>query len=486
MLRTTRTVAERKARPAARAAGVAALALAGAMAAAPAHATIRTGEINCSSTTLLGPIAIRNPSTSHVTGPVWAAQGAAVQVTTKAGVTVLPRNVGPATVGSYQDLVNKSQIVGQATTTMTPGAIPGLVFLYDPDLADAVPPVPMDGVTTYIHALDGVLGPFPAPTVVVSGPLPLVGTPGTFDVTTTLDPGAGSLPTGSTPMNPGAAIIAPDVVMNITNTGSTDGSIEVIATSTTLTANVTAPLVTSAVTSCAPSAEPTHVINVQTDGGPIVDDAPVFACKPTLGTPGAMSDSKGWWSNPASLESEFGGSMKGDVTYGGCVAPDQKLDAWVTAKTGALAAEATGVSSAAIKFKGKHFGNCTDVALRSPEGLSYGADTDTAYPIYGSLQAKFNVSKPKGPQAAIGGNIVVDTTGPAPRAYFEASGTVSKGTGVGGTLYFLAELDGADPDVAGIIACNSPGYIAPADVFYGKTVLPIVTGDDAVLSVSLP
>ncbi len=469
------------------------------MIASPADATVGVGAINCTASTILGPVAVRNPSVSHVTGPVWADTGAAVTITNKAGMTVLPRTVGPATIGSYEGLVNKSQVVGTATTTMTLGAVPGLVFTYDPDLADnggAPNPIPMDGVATYAHALDGVLGPFPAPTVVVSGPLPLVGTAGTFDVTTTLDPGPGTLPTGSTPGNPGAAIFTPDVPLSITSTGATDGVIDVVATSTTLTANVTFPIVTAATTSCAPSASPTHTVNIQTDGAATVARHPVVACDPANGTTGIFKDSKGWWSldtNAATLEN-YGGSLGGSTIYDGCRAPDVRLNDWVLSKNGALPVDSLALAKASIAVKAKHFGNCTQVDEITSAGQSHAADSPNAYEAFGTVAAKYltaanATSKVKASTISSAIRLVLDSTSGATVMRFEANGIVTKGAGLGGTGKWVGEVNTAQAPAMGIIACNAPGYVVPAvGSFFGNTLpyLNLLTGDDAVLIVNAP
>lgn len=468
------------------------------MGVSPAGATVKAGAINCTATTLLGPVALRNPSITHVTGPVWATTSAAITITTKAGKTVLPRTAGAATIGSYQDLVNKAQLVGSATTTVTTGAVPGLVFTYDPDLADngGVPnPVPMNGVATYAHAFDGVLGPFPAPTVTVTGPLPLVGVAGTFDVTTVLDPGVGTLPVGSTPGNPGGTIFSPDVPISITNSGTTNTQIQMIGTSTTLTANVIAPLVTTAVTSCAPSAEPTHVVNVQTDGAAITPTHPVIACDPTNGTSGLFKDAKGWWSmdtNIATVEN-YGGTLSGTTTYDGCIAPDVRLEDWVGSKNGALAADSVALAKASISIKAKGFGNCSQVDRLGTAGLSHGADSSTAYERSGTLSTKWLTaasvaSKVKGSTASVAVRLVVDTTGVSGTVTrLEANGIVTKGTGVGGKVKFVGEVDPAT--ALNIVNCNTPGYVPPAVGLFFANQAPYLllnTGDDAVLEVSAP
>ena len=458
-----------------------------------ADATVTVGAINCSSSTLLGPVAIRNPSVSHVTGPLWAAQGSPATITNVAGLTVLPSAVGPATIGSYQDLVNKSQLVGQLTTTVTTGLIPGLVFNYDPDLSDngGVPnPVPMNGVATY-----GALGPFAAPTVSVNPPLPLVGTAGTFEVVTTLDPGAGTLPVqGSI----GGGIFTPNVPLNITNTGTSDGPISLINTSTTLTANVTAPIATTAVTTCAPGASPVHTIQVQTDGGPIVASAPVIACDPTNNTAGLFKDSKGWWSqdtNPATVEN-YGGSLGGSTTYDGCVAPDQRLQAWNLSKNGALAADAVALAKAQIAVKTKSFGNCTMVDTITAAGQAHAANSPDAYQGQGVLSTKYLTggglgSKVKG--ASIYGDIdlVIDTSGGDPKMRFDFNGLVTKGVGLGGAASWVGEVDTAVGQTAalGILGCNTAGYSPPAiGKFFGNTApyVNLKTGDDAQLIISAP
>jgi hypothetical protein len=482
--------------------GALALSVLGLIGGSPARATVKTGEINCTATTILGPVALRNPSSSHVVGPYWAAKSAAVTITIKAGTTLLPRTSGPGTIGSYQDLVNKFQVVGTATTTMTAGAIPGLVYTYDPDTGDngGVPnPVAMDGVATYAHAMDGVLGPFPAPTVVVSAPLPLVGTPGTYDVTITLDPGAGTLPTGSTPGNPGAMIFAPDIALAVTNTGTADGTIELIATSTTLTANVTAPIVTAATTNCGQSTLPQHTVHIQTDGAPRVPGEPVVACDPTPGTPGLLKDSKGWWSkdtNAATAEN-YAGNAAATSTYDGCTAPDQQLADWVLSKNGVPAASALQIAKAQISIKAKHFGNCTNVDIIDSLGRRHNADDPTSYEMGGTLGAKWLTAanaaipgvKPTG--ATVAARLVINrnVTTAQPLTYVEATGVVTKGLGAGGAVTFVGELDTASTQVAGIIACNTPGYSPPATgVFRGGAApqLPIVTGDDAVLEIAAP
>jgi len=467
-----------------------------------ADATITVGAINCSSATLLGPVAIRNPSVSHVTGPIWADTGSAATITNEAGLTVLPSTVGPATIGSYQDLVNKSQIVGIAgatpalSTIVTTGAIAGLNFLYDPDLADngGVPnPVPMNGVATY-----GALGPFAAPTVVVNPPLPLVGVNGTFEVVTTLDPGAGNLPVqGSI----GGGIFTPDVPISITNVGPVDGVIDSVATSTTLTANVTAPIATSAVTTCAPGAAPNHTINVQTDGAAITARHPVIACKPAPGTGGIFKDSKGWWSgdtNPLTVEN-YGGSLGGSTTWGGCRAPDQRLQAWTTAKFGALATDAVQLQGATISVKGKHFGNCTNVDELTAAGQAHAADSSQAYEIQGTVATKYLTALPpvavankvKGSTISGAIRLVLDSTQATavPAARFEAKGVVTKGTGIGGTGSWTAELDNSQAPILAIIGCNAPGYSPPAvGIFRGNTApyLNLLTGVDAALVINAP
>lgn len=460
-----------------------------------ADATVNVGAINCTSTTILGPIAIRNPSISHVTGPVWAATGTAATITNKGGKTILPRNVGVATIGGFEGIVNKSQIVGSATTTVATGPVPGLVFQYDPDLADngGVPdPVPMDGVAMY-----GAMGPFPAPTVIVSGPLPLVGTAGTYDITTTLDPGAGALPTGTTPGNPGGLIVSPDVPLSITNTGTTDGQINVVATSTALTANVTAPLPTQAVTTCAPSANPVHTVNVQTDNAAITAAHPVIACDPANNTPGLFKDSKGWFSQDTDVATaeNYGGSLGGATTYDGCVAPDVRLNDWVLSKNGALPADSLALAKAAIAVKAKSFGNCTLVDVVSPTGGVHNANSSSAYQSQGTVAAKWltaanATSKVKGSTIYGAIRLVVDTTGAGATALrFEANGIVTKGTGLGGAAKFVGEVDTSQAPAQNIIACNSPGYVAPAvGSFFAKAApyLNLKTGDDAVLQILAP
>jgi hypothetical protein len=467
----------------------------------PARATVKTGEINCTASTILGPIAIRNPSTSHVVGPYWAAKSSAVTITIKAGTTLLPRTSGPGTIGSYQDLVNKYQVVGSASTTVTTGAIPGLVYMYDPDTGDngGVPnPVPMNGVATYVHALDGVLGPFPAPTVVVSPPLPLVGTPGTFDVVVTLDPGVGTLPTGSTPGNPGAMIFAPDIPLSVSNTGTADGAIELIATSTTLTANVIAPIATAATTSCGQSTVAEHTVHVQTDGAARVAGEPVVACDPTNGTAGLLKDSKGWWSkdtNAATAE-DYAGNALASATYDGCTAPDQQLADWVLSKNGISAPSALQIAKAAIQIKAKHFGNCTQVDIIDSFGRHHNADNPQSYEMGGTIKATYKTSADaaipglKPSQGTVAARVVIDqnVTTAQPLTYVEATGVITKGLGAGGAVTFIGELDTTAPNVLGVIACNTAGYTAPA---VGKQLgntpsLPMKTGDDAVLEIAAP
>jgi hypothetical protein len=482
-------------------AGIAGALALGVLGGSAALATVKTGELNCTGTTILGPVALRNPTSSHVVGPYWAAKASSITITTKGGTTVLPRMAGVATIGSYQDIVNKSQIVGTATTTITPGAIPGLVFSYDPDLADngGIPnPVLMNGVATYAHALDGVLGPFPAPTVVISGPLPLIGVAGTYDVATTIDPGLGSLPTGSTPGNPGGLIFTPDVPVTITNTGSTDGTIRVIGTSTALTANVTAPLPTSAVTTCGQPAEPQFVVHIQTDGAPRVPGEPVVACDPTLATAGLLKDSKGWWTQDTDVltAENYAGSASAAVTYDNCTAPDTQLNDWVTSKNGVAAASALTIAKAQISVKAKHFGNCTNVDIIDATGRRHNANHPTAYEMGGTLGAKWVTAgdaaiagvKPTG--ATVQARVVIykNVTTLQPLTYLEAKGVVSKGLGLGGAVTFVSELDPASTRVQALVACNSPGYTIPATGLQlgGTPSFPILTGDDAVLEIAAP
>lgn len=460
-----------------------------------AGATVSVNQINCTATTLLGPVALRQPFVANVTGPVWAAKTSAVTLNDKPSATVLPSAVGPATVGSYQDLVNKFQIVGTASTVVTTGTIPGLVFQYDPDLADngGIPnPVPMDGVATY-----GPYGPFAAPTVVVTAPLPLVGVAGTYDVTMSLDPGAGSLPVAG---SIGGGIFLPNIPYAITNTGTVDGQIQMIATSTSVTANVTAPLATSAVTSCAPSADPLHVVNIQTDGGPIVPASPVIACDPANNTVGVFKDAKGWWTGDtnATTATDYGGSFGGTTRFDGCIAPDARLAAWVLSKNGAATADSLALAKADISIKSKQFGNCTLVDELSPAGLAHAADSPQAYENTGTLSTKYltsaNVtSKVKGSTAAVAIRLVIDTTSGAalPEVRLEANGIVTKGTGLGGELQFVAELDTSigQTSTLGIIGCNTAGYSPPAvGKFLGNTApyLNLKTGDNAVLQISAP
>jgi hypothetical protein len=479
-------------------AGVAGALALGVIGGAPARATVRTGTINCTATTIVGTVALRNPASSHVVGPYWAAKSSATAITVKAGSTVLPRTSGPGTIGSYQDLVNRFQLVGMATTTVTTGVIPGLVYSYDPDLGDAVPAVPMNGVATYAHPTDGTLGPFAAPTVTVSGPLPLVGTPGTFDVVVALDPGAGSLPTGSTPGNLGAAIFAPDIPIAITNTGTTDGTIDFVATSTTVTANVTAPLATTAVTNCGTSTVPQHTIHVQTDGAPRVPGEPVVACDPTLNTPGLLKDAKGWWSrdtNGATAE-DYAGNALVTTTYDGCTAPDTQLADWVLSKNGVPAASAVQIAKAIVSIKAKHFGNCTQVDVIDSLGRRHNADNPQSYEMGGTLTATYKTAanaaipglKPSG--ATVAARVVINrnVTSAQPLTYVEATGVVTKGLGTGGALTFVGELDTAAPNVLGVIACNTAGYVPPSSgTQLGNTpALPIKTGDNAVLEIAAP
>ncbi|MGQ0826388.1 MAG: hypothetical protein ACT4OX_15395 [Actinomycetota bacterium] len=473
-----------------------------------ADATVNVGAINCKSTTILGPVYIRNPSVSHVTGPVWAARGVAATIINESGLTVLPRTVGPATIGSYEDLVNTSQIVGinggtaVSSTAVTTGPVPGLTFFYDPDLADIPGPVPMNGVTTYPHALDGALGPFPAPTVVVTGPLPLVGVPGTFDITTTLDPGVGTLPTGSTPGNPGAGLFTPDVPISITSTvpiaTATDGTISMVSTSTTLKANVTAPIVTSAVTSCGPSATPTHVINVQTDGAATTAAHPVIACDPTAGTGGVFKDSKGWWSQDTNLATaeNYAGSLSGTTTWDGCIAPDTRLADWVLSKNGALVADSLALAKAAIAVKAKHFGNCTQVDEISAAGRVHAANSVNAYEAQGTVAAKWLTaanlpSKVKASTIYGAIRLVLDSSGgtAAPAMRLDAVGVVTKGAGIGGTATWVSEVDNTQAGALAIIACNAPGYAPPAVGSFPLALAPfmnLLTDVDAVLQINAP
>jgi hypothetical protein len=415
----------------------------------------------------------------------------------------VPVGAPPGTIiGSYQDLVNRFQVAGTATTTMTPGAIPGLAYTFDPDLADngGIPnPVPMNGVATYAHALDGVLGPFPAPTVVVVAPIPLIGTPGTFDVVMTLDPGAGTLPTGSTPGNPGAMIFAPDIPLAVTSTGATDGRIRFIATSTTLTANVTAPVALAATTTCGTSAEPQHTVHIQTDGAPRVPGEPVVACDPTNGTMGLLKDSKGWWTQDTDVltAENYAGSASAAVTYDNCTAPDTQLNDWVTSKNGVAAASALTIAKAQISVKAKHFGNCTNVDIIDNLGRRHNANHPTAYEMGGTLGAKWVTAgdaaiagvKPTG--ATVQARVVIYKnvgTGLPALAYLEAKGVASKGLGLGGAVTFVGELDPLSARVIALVACNSPGYTIPATGMQlgGTPSFPILTGDDAVLEIAAP
>mgnify|MGYP001503130244 FL=1 len=75
-----------------------------------AGATVQVGAINCTAhavllpSTVLGDVALQNPTESHVQGPVWAAQGSAFSLVTPPSVAILPSSAGGQTVSKYTDI----------------------------------------------------------------------------------------------------------------------------------------------------------------------------------------------------------------------------------------------------------------------------------------------------------------------------------------------------------------------------------------------
>jgi hypothetical protein len=474
-------------------------------AASPAGATVRVSAINCTASTPLGNTAIQNPSTSDVTGPTWAAQGAAISIVTKGSVAVLPATAGGFSVYNFKNVTTTDELLGlnappltggegpgdTAVTTVTNAPIPG--YFYTPDLG-ATAPVPMDGVGS---------DP-PAPLLTITQGPAILATGGIYFSTVVVGPGSGLTVTQPSVGGIGGAIISPDQPLAITNTGAINGPIKFIGTQTALTANVLAPPPggIAAVTTCAPPASPEFVTHVHTTGGAIDTSEPAISCQPSAGTAGSFGVSKGFWSGPAGVgdpAAQAAGSVKAATTYDGCVVPDQQADAWNGSKHGAPAAVATTVAKASIALKGAGFGDCKLVSIRNAAG-----ETEQGYPntyqFAGSLSTKYLTSgnvatKLAGTSASVVIKFEIDENDlpfpPAPGSLtnsVEATGTVTKGFGIGGAVTFVGELDSTNAAVLAIDGCNGVGPVGAPNAFIGaiKGGLPFKTADNATFEVERP
>ncbi|MDZ4828002.1 MAG: hypothetical protein SGJ13_16290 [Actinomycetota bacterium] len=474
--------------------GLAASALA-VISSTPADATVKVGAINCTANipALGTSVALQQPSTSHLTGPYWVDTGSAFTVTNVGGTTGLPSAASGIAINDFRDVITKAQVVGQPTTTLstTPTLVGGFAgdgfFYFDNDIGDATAPVKMDGLLTNPAA----------PTIVIAAitsPAPI---PGAFTVTTTLDPGVGTLDIIDGPPGPGngngfgdgGAVFSPDVIISVTNAGTTDGPINYIGTSTALTAKILG--VIDAITACAPSASPAFTAHVQTDGTPVpTAQSPVVACDPADGTGGTNKASKGLATAPLL---DAAASTSEVMTFTGCRAPDAQSNAWNPAKLGPLTADAITLDRASISIKGKNFGNCTLVDKRTGAGQLPNKDSAGDYETYSVATIKWlnSLLKPvKGASttsASLYSRIIINTNGYAPEVTSEHNGVVTKGFGAGGVIEIVSELDTANADVADVIDCNStpPGAV-PVGVYLQKIGLPLLTADDAVLEIQIP
>ncbi len=474
---------------------------------APAGATVHVGAINCTAhavllpSTVIGDVAVQNPSEAHVQAPVWTSQGSAFAFTTPASISILPVSAGGQTVSKFQDVTNTSQIIGvnAPPTTGASGAgdtivatqpstpVPG--YFWDNNVSDATPPVPMDGLGS---------DP-PAPTATVDAGPSLLAAGGVWYAKVVIAPNSYS--PGLVPAGPiGGAIYAPAQSVNVTNSGALDGPINYIGASTSLVAFVLGGAI-SATTTCAPSATPEHVTHIHTAGSPANKTEPVLSCKPTAGTAGTNVISKGLWSGPAGVGdpafTAVGASLKAAVTYDGCVVPDQQADAWVLSKHGAPAAVALTASKAILSLKGKGFGDCKLVSIRNGAGQSEQGYTNS-YEITGTIGTKFTngsnvVVKVPGTAASVTIKLIIDeNTSLAnpltiiPETTLEADGVATKGMGMGGAVKFVGELDPSNAAVLSMEGCNGVGPVGIPNVYIGAAGLPIKTAGDAVFQVERP
>jgi hypothetical protein len=477
-----------------------------ALAATPAGATVHVGAINCDAhavllpSTVLGDVAVQNPSTSRVDAPTWSAQGGAFTFTVAAALQILPSSAGGQNVDHFSDLNTTDQIIGQnvppssqgaGDTTITTAAdapIPG--YFWDNDVTDNTPPVPMDGVGTHPPAPHGSIDQ--GPVLLASG--------GVYYLHNSIAP-SGSFPAGLHPAGAvGGGIFSPATVVNVTNAGAQDGPINFIGASTQLTAFVLGGAI-SATTSCAPSAAPEATVHVHTAGSPPRASEPVVACDPATAPTGFVSVSKGFWSGPAGTgdpAAQAADSLKASTTYDGCVVPDQQADQWNGSKHGAPAAVALTATKALISLKGAGFGDCKQVSIRNAAGENEQGYPNT-YQIAGSLSTKYEngggvVVKVPGTAAAVVIKLEIDKNNnpiaqPIPDVTVEADGTVTKGLGVGGAVQFITTLDKTSADVAAILGCNGvAGQATINNQFIGaiKPGLPIVAGNEDIFQVSRP
>ena len=471
----------------------------------PAGATVHVGAINCTAhavllpSTVIGDVAVQNPSEAHVQGPVWTAQGSAFAFTTPASISILPVSAGGQSVSKFTDVTNVSQIIGvnappttggsgagdTIVATVAPTSVPG--YFWDNDVTDANPPVPMDGLG----------GHPPAPIAQVDAGPALLAAGGVWYAKTVIGPGpAGLVPAGTV----GGAIYAPAQSVNVTNAGALDGPINYIGAQTALTAFVLGGAI-QATTTCAPSATPEHVTHIHTAGSPPNKTEPVLSCKPTAGTAGTNVISKGLWSGPAGngdpAFTAVGASLKAAVTYDGCVVPDQQAQQWVLSKHGALAADALAASKAILSLKAKGFGDCKLVSIRSGAGQSENGAVNS-YEMVGSIGTKFTnagnvVVKVPGTKASVTIKLIIDqNTSIAnpltviPEVTLEADGVATKGMGAGGNVKFVGELDPANAAVLAMEGCNGVGPVGAPNVYIGAAGLPIKTAGDAVFQVERP
>jgi hypothetical protein len=458
---------------------------------------VHDGAINCTANipALSSTVALQNPSSSHVQGPVWAAQNSATSLTTKGGVQVLPSSAGGQPITSFRDIVQNAEINGINTgaagqnagdTTITPVTNQQLNnFFYDNNISDATPPVPMDGVGT--NPKKPVLNIFQPSALLVVG--------GTYFSKVSISPSPDELAVAGAV---GGAIFSPDEVLAITSSGAADGSIKYIGNSTSLTAKVLGAI--DAITTCSNSATPEHTIHVHTAGSPVNTAEPVVACQPATGTTGAANAlvSKGFWTGAGGTGdpafAAVGGSLKAAITYDGCVVPDQQSDAWVLSKHGAPAAVALTATKAIISLKGKGFGDCSLVSVRGAGGVTSKADTTKAYEFTGTIGTKYTnsgnvVVKVPGTAAAVTQKIFINqnTSLTNPLVTLEADGVVTKGMGVGGAVHFGTELDSTSASVQALEGCNGiPTQPTQANVYIGAVGFKMLTAGDAVLEVSRP
>lgn len=484
----------------------------------PAGATITNGAINCTASipALTSSVSLQNPTSSHVSGPVWSAQGAAATITNPAGVQILPSGVGGQLVSSFRDLKQGSMLLGLNTGVNGQNAgdttlagpfdtdIPLNGFTYDPDLTDAVPAIPMDGVATYNHTATypgsnntplGVVGPFPKPILRVTQGNPLVVAGGTYYISVSISPSPAEMKVANGTGTIGGAITSPAQPLSITDVGAANGPIKYINTSTALTAKVLG--VIDAITTCTPSASPAHTIHVHTQGTYTPDDSagnttePLAACKPTANTQGLLKYSKGYGTGGTAPAAA--GSLSATLTYDGCVVPDVQAVQWAAIKFGApTLADATNTKKAVIALKAKNFGDCTNVDTLTAAGRSHNYASPNHYGAYGSIAASWTDASAKPIKTKLPAvsatsrlDIVVDTTGPTPGIFLEGKGIGVKGLGIGADVYLLAELDQSNLNVQKVLGCNGVGAAPAPGVYLGGVApyLTVKTAENAVFQV---